>query len=82
MTSVEICPAPEPELYKKGPGKEARLTFTGHALMENRNALLVDFKVTASVGKTESDASGGNPVAAGPEGSRSGNSRWRQGLPQ
>lgn len=48
---------PESKLYKKGPGKEAKLTFTGHALMENRNGLLVDLKVTASVGITESDAS-------------------------
>ena len=48
---------PEAKLYKKGPGKEAKLTFTGHALMENRNGLLVDFKVTASVGTTETQAS-------------------------
>lgn len=47
---------PESKLYKKGRGKEAKLTFTGHALMENRNGLLVDFKVTASVGTTETEA--------------------------
>jgi hypothetical protein len=30
-------------LAKKGKGKEAHLAFIGHALMENRNGLLVDF---------------------------------------
>jgi hypothetical protein len=29
---------PEARLYRKGPGKEARLCFMGHALMENRTA--------------------------------------------
>ena len=37
---------PEARLAKKGQGKEARLAFTGHALMENRNGLLVDFQLT------------------------------------
>jgi hypothetical protein len=31
---------PEARLLRKGPGKEARLCFMGHALMENRNGLL------------------------------------------
>ena len=31
-----------PLTYRKGPGKEAKLCFMGHALMENRNGLLVD----------------------------------------
>ena len=29
---------PEARLYRKGPGKEAKLCFMGHALMENRTA--------------------------------------------
>ena len=29
-------------LYRKGRGKEARLSYMGHALMENRNGLVVD----------------------------------------
>src|SRR5277367_6241038 len=33
---------PEARLYRKGPGKEAKLCFMGHALMENRNGLVVD----------------------------------------
>ena len=27
--------------FRKGPGKEARLVYMGHVLMENRNGLLV-----------------------------------------
>lgn len=30
---------PDSRLFRKGRGKEARLTFMGHALMENRNGL-------------------------------------------
>lgn len=47
---------PEAKLLKKGKGKEAKLCFTGHALMENRNGLIVDFTTTQSVGTTESEA--------------------------
>ena len=32
---------PEAQLYKKGHGQEAKLCFMGHALMENRNGLVV-----------------------------------------
>ena len=31
---------PEARLYRKGPGKEAKLCFMGHALLENRNGLV------------------------------------------
>src|ERR687886_263148 len=37
---------PDARLAKKGRGKEAHLAFLGHALMENRNALLVDFALS------------------------------------
>jgi hypothetical protein len=30
---------PDARLYRKGPGKEAKLCFMGHALMENRKGL-------------------------------------------
>ncbi|MEK7215322.1 MAG: IS5 family transposase [Chloroflexota bacterium] len=43
-------------LYKKGKGKEAKLAFLAHALMENRNGLLTDFQVTAATGTAERDA--------------------------
>ena len=40
-------------LYRKGPGKEAKLCFMGHALMENRNGLLVDACLTPADGHAE-----------------------------
>jgi len=46
---------PEARLYKKGKGKEAKLCFMGHALMENRHGLLVDFQVTQATGTAERD---------------------------
>ena len=46
---------PEALLAKKGPGKEARLAYAGHALMENHNGLLVDFQVTQATGTAERD---------------------------
>lgn len=36
----------EARLYRKGKGKEAKLCFMGHGLMENRHGLLVDACVT------------------------------------
>jgi len=47
---------PESLLAKKGAGKEAKLCYAAHALMENRNGLLVDLKVTQATGTAERDA--------------------------
>ena len=44
---------PEARLYRKGPGKEAKLCFMGHALMENRNGLFVDACLTLADGHAE-----------------------------
>jgi transposase len=44
---------PEARLYRKGPGKEAKLCFMGHALMENRNGLVVDACLTPADGHGE-----------------------------
>src|SRR6202021_3831174 len=44
---------PEARLYRKGQGKEAKLCFLGHALMENRNGLLVDACLTQADGHAE-----------------------------
>ena len=44
---------PDARLYKKGPGKEAKLCFMGHGLMENRSGLLVDACLTQSDGHAE-----------------------------
>jgi hypothetical protein len=45
----------EAKLMRKGPGKEARLSYAGHAIMENRNGLCVDLQVR-SVIETEPKA--------------------------
>lgn len=44
---------PDARLYKKGEGKEAKLCFIGHGLMENRHGLLVDACLTLADGKSE-----------------------------
>ena len=44
---------PEARLYRKGPGKEAKLCLMGHALMENRNGLVVDARLTEANGHAE-----------------------------
>jgi hypothetical protein len=43
-------------LMRKGKGKEARLSFGAHALMENRNGLLMEIKVSSSSEITEGKA--------------------------
>jgi transposase len=44
---------PDARLYRKGRGKEAKLAFMGHALMENRNGLIVGAVVTRASGHAE-----------------------------
>lgn len=43
-------------LMRKGAGKEAKLSFGAHALMENRHGLLLDLKVTSATGTSEREA--------------------------
>ena len=47
---------PEAKLYKKGKGKEAKLCFMGHALMENRHGLVVRAEATEANGVAERKA--------------------------
>ncbi len=47
---------PESRLFRKGKGKEARLCFMGHVLMDNRNGLAVDTRVTQATGTAEREA--------------------------
>jgi transposase len=47
---------PDAKLYRKGWGKEAKLSYLGHVLMENRNGLIVDAMVTEADGTAERDA--------------------------
>ena len=44
---------PQARLMRKGPGKEAKLCFAGHAMMENRNGLCVDVSVSLATGTAE-----------------------------
>lgn len=47
---------PEARLYKKAEGQPAKLCYLGHALMENRNGLLVDAETTQATGTAEREA--------------------------
>jgi transposase len=47
---------PEARLFRKGKGKESKLCFLGHVLMENRNGLVVDAVTTHATGTAERDA--------------------------
>jgi transposase len=44
---------PDARLYRKGRGKEAKLSSMGHALMENRNGLIVGAVATRASGHAE-----------------------------
>lgn len=47
---------PDARLYRKSDGQESRLCFLGHALMENRNGLVVDACLTPATGTAERQA--------------------------
>jgi transposase len=47
---------PEARLYKKGDGQPAKLSYMGHALMENRHGLVVGGGVSAATGTAEREA--------------------------
>src|SRR5438045_8353003 len=48
---------PQAKLYRKADGREAKLCYMGHALMENRNGLAVGGTVTEANGTAERRAS-------------------------
>lgn len=47
---------PQALLMRKGRGKEAKLCYAGHVLMENRNGLIVDIELTQATGTAEREA--------------------------
>ncbi len=47
---------PEAQLFRKGPGKETRLYYMGHALIENRHGLVVDARLTQATGTAERES--------------------------
>lgn len=50
---------PDARLFKKSKGTEAKLCYLGHVMMENRNGLAVDARVTEANGTAERDAAMG-----------------------
>ncbi len=44
---------PQARLYKKAAGQEAKLCYLGHLLMENRNGLVVNTRLTEADGRAE-----------------------------
>lgn len=47
---------PDARLYRKGNGRESRLCFMGHVLMENRHGIAIDAALTHATGTTEREA--------------------------
>ena len=50
---------PEARLFKKSKGKEAKLCYMGHVLMENRHGLVVSPRLTQATGTAEREAAVG-----------------------
>ena len=49
---------PEAMLYRKGKGKEAKLAYLGHVLLDNRQGLVANVCATHATGTAERDAAG------------------------
>ncbi len=47
---------PDAKLARKGPGKEAKLNYSGNLLVENRNGLIVNAELLEANGRAERDA--------------------------
>ena len=47
---------PDAKLARQGPGKEAKLSYSGNLLVENRNELIVDAEVFEANGTAERHA--------------------------
>jgi len=47
---------PQARLARKGAGKEAKLSYAGHVLMENRHGLVVNCCITQASGRAEAEA--------------------------
>ena len=47
---------PDARLARKSDGQAAKLAYTGHLLMENRNGLIVDARLTQATGTAEPEA--------------------------
>jgi len=47
---------PDARLARKGDGKEAKLSYAGHIMTENRNGLIVDTELTRATGTAERES--------------------------
>ena len=72
---------PDAKLMRKSKGKESKLSYGGHALMENRHGLCVDLKVTSAVA-TEAEAGQGTAGTAAAQAGAAAHLGCRQGLSQ
>jgi hypothetical protein len=61
---------PESRLYRKGKGKEAKLSYIGNALTENRHGLVVEAELGSATGTIEREAAQTMIVHHSPESRR------------
>ena len=54
-TTHQSTTDPEARLTRKGVGREAKLGYTGHALLDHRHGLLIDVAVSPATGTAERD---------------------------
>ena len=47
---------PDAKLYRKSNGRESRLAYLGHALLDNRHGLIANLCATAATGTAEREA--------------------------
>src|SRR5450631_4374336 len=69
---------PESQLARKGPGKEAKLSYSGNLLVENGNGLIVDAEVFQANGTAERRCGAGDDGET--SGNESGDGGRRQGI--
>ena len=63
---------PEAMLHRKGKGREAKLAYLGHVLLDNRHGLVANVCVTAATGTAEREAAALLLQASAPPGSTVG----------
>jgi transposase len=47
---------PDARMYRKGPSQESKLSYMGHVVVENRNALVMGCQATRATGNAERDS--------------------------
>ena len=63
---------PDAQLARKGAGREAKLSYAGHILLDNRHGLVANVCATAATGTAERDAAHLLLAASAPRGSTAG----------